>query len=123
MAKVIIAEDDKFLLKAYQVKLNKSGFEVKYATDGAEVLEILKTFKPDLIVLDLIMPKKDGFYVLEQVKANPDLKHIPILVTSNLGQKEDIDRAKALGAHDYIIKSDMSLNDLVAKISSAIASH
>ncbi len=123
MAKVIIAEDDKFLLKAYQVKLNKSGFEVKYATDGAEVLEILKTFKPDLIVLDLIMPKKDGFYVLEQVKANPDLNHIPILVTSNLGQKEDIDRAKALGAHDYIIKSDMSLNDLVAKISSAIASH
>lgn len=123
MAKVIIAEDDKFLLKAYQVKLSKSGFEVRYATDGAEVLEILKTFKPDLIVLDLIMPKHDGFYVLEQLKNDPISSKIPVLVTSNLGQKEDIDRAKALGAHEYIIKSDLSLNDLVNKISSIIARH
>jgi len=123
MARVIIAEDDKFLLKAYQVKLSKSGFEVKYATDGAEVLEILKSFKPDLIVLDLIMPKHDGFYVLEQLKANAEWKSIPVLVTSNLGQKEDIDRAKALGAQSYIVKSDMSLNDLVARISSVIAKH
>jgi CheY-like chemotaxis protein len=118
MAKVLIAEDDKFLLKAYQVKLKGSQLEVKFASDGEEVLTALKTFKPDLLVLDLIMPKKDGFSVLEHIKADPELKHIPVLVTSNLGQKEDIDRAKSLGAKDYIIKSDMSLSQLLSKIHS-----
>jgi DNA-binding response OmpR family regulator len=123
MAKVLIAEDDKFLLKAYQVKLSKSGHDVKYARNGSEALSVLEEFSPDLVVLDLIMPGKDGFTVLEEMKKDEKLKHIPVLVTSNLGQKEDRDRAIALGAKDYIIKSDLSLNDLVGKINSIIAHH
>ena len=118
--KVLVAEDDKFLGNAYRVKLTKSGFDVQIATDGDEALAILQKFTPDLILLDLVMPKRDGFSTLGEIKKNPALKNIPIIVASNLGQKEDLDKAKALGANDYIIKSDMSMDALVQKIKSHI---
>jgi DNA-binding response OmpR family regulator len=105
--KILIAEDDKFLLNAYRVKFSKAGFEIKIVSDGEEALEALKTFVPDAMLLDLVMPKKDGFAVLEAVKADANLKKIPVIVASNLGQKEDIERAQKLGANDYIIKSDI----------------
>ena len=92
MAKVLVAEDDKYLASAYRVKLTKAGYELKIASDGQEALEILKTFTPDVMLLDLIMPVRDGFSVLEEIKKNPSLKNIPIIITSNLSQKEDIDR-------------------------------
>lgn len=114
--KILIAEDDKFLLNAYRVKFTKAGFDIQIATDGEEALVILKTFRPDVILLDLVMPKKDGFAVLQTVKADPALKNIPVIVASNLGQKEDIERAKSLGAIDYIIKSDILLDNLVKKV-------
>jgi DNA-binding response OmpR family regulator len=116
MKKILVAEDDKFLGSAYRVKLAKSGFEVQVATDGNEALAALQTFMPDLILLDLIMPTKDGFETLTELKANDAWKNIPVIVASNLGQKEDIDKAQALGANDFIIKSDLSMSDLVAKI-------
>ncbi len=121
--KVLVAEDDKFLLNAYKVKLTKVGYELKTATDGDEVFEVLKDFIPDVIILDLIMPKKDGFHVLQQMQDNDKFKHIPVIVASNLGQKEDIDHAMKLGAKDYIIKSDFSLSALVNKINSLVHSH
>ena len=119
--KVLVAEDDNFLMSAYSTKLAKEGFEFKIASDGEEVLEILKTFTPDVLLLDLVMPRKDGFAVLEEIKKMDGFKDIPVIVTSNLGQKEDIDRAMALGARDFITKSNLSMSDLVEKIKSVAA--
>jgi len=118
MKKILIAEDDKFLANALRVKLCKSGFDVKNATDGEEALKMIKVFSPDLILLDLVMPVKDGFAVLEELRADENLNKIPVIIASNLGQSEDIDRGMALGAKGYVIKSDLSLDDLVKKINS-----
>lgn len=118
--KVLIAEDDHFLVKAYQVKLEKEGFEVQIANDGEQALEILKSFVPDVIILDLVMPRKDGFATLAEIKQNPSLKDIPVVVASNLGQSEEIGRATELGATDVVTKSDMSLDALVTKIRSYV---
>jgi two-component system phosphate regulon response regulator PhoB/two-component system alkaline phosphatase synthesis response regulator PhoP len=118
--KILIGEDDKFLASAYRLKLTKVGFEIQIARDGEEVLKMLQTFTPDLILLDLVMPIKDGFAALEEIRANQSFKSIPILVASNLGQKEDIDRAMGLGANDFVVKSDLSLDELIKKINSML---
>ena len=118
MAKILVAEDDKFLANAYRVKFNKAGYEIKIVSDGQDAIDSLEAFTPDIILLDLIMPIKDGFSVLEELKKNDKWKNIPVIVASNLGQKEDIDRGMALGATDYIIKSQMPINDVLAKINS-----
>jgi DNA-binding response OmpR family regulator len=120
MAKILVAEDDKFLVNAYRVKLTKAGYEVQVALDGQQAMDALKTFKADLILLDLMMPVKDGFAVLEEVAKDPALKAIPIIIASNLGQKEDIDRGMSLGAKDYVVKSDLSLDTLIKKIQTII---
>ena len=78
MAKVLIIEDDTFLANAYRVKLTKAGFEIKIATDGQEGIDMLSTFAPDAILLDLVMPKKDGFATLAELKTNENWKHIPV---------------------------------------------
>ena len=116
MKKILIVEDDKYLANALRVKLTHTGFDVKNAADGEEALKIVKEFFPDLILLDLVMPVKDGFTVLKELKDNENWKKIPVIIASNLGQKEDIDKGMALGAIDYIIKSDISLHDLIIKI-------
>lgn len=118
--KILIAEDDKFLGNAYQAKFSLSGFEVKLATDGNEALVALQTFIPDVILLDLMMPVKDGYATLQEIKANPKLKNIPVIVASNLGQAEDVQRALSLGAVDFVVKSDLSLNTLIEKINKMI---
>ena len=109
MKKILVAEDDKFLGNAYRVKLIKSGFEVRLVTDGDEALKILETFTPDIILLDLVMPIRDGFSTLTQLKADERFKNIPVLIASNLGQNEDKEKGLALGAKDFITKSDISL--------------
>jgi len=114
--KIIVAEDDKFLSNAYRVKLTKEGFDVKMVGDGQELIDLLKTYIPHLIILDILMPVKDGFEALKEIRANPKLANIPIIIATNLGQKNDVDQGLALGANDYIIKSDLSLEDLVVKI-------
>jgi len=116
MVKILVAEDDKFLASAYRLKLQKNDFEVIVATDGEEAIKMIKSEKPDLILLDLVMPVKDGFVVLEEIKKDEGLKIIPVIVASNLGQKEDIDRAMGLGADDFVVKSDLSLEALINKI-------
>ncbi len=116
MKKILVAEDNKYLANAYRVKLEKTGYEVLLAGNGEEVMKILETTIPDLIVLDLVMSGIDGFGVLEEMNKNPAFKTIPIIVSSNLGQKEDVDRAKALGAKDYFIKSEVEPDDIVEKI-------
>lgn len=116
MKKILIAEDDTFLAAAYRLKLAKSGFDVKLVKDGQEALNAVEEFTPDLLVLDLMMPVKDGYTTLQELRANPKHHALPILVASNLGQAEDIEKAKRLGATDFIIKSDIKLEDLVKKI-------
>ena len=115
-SKILIAEDDQFILKAMTTKLTKEGYEVKIAVDGIQLMDILKSYIPDLIILDLLMPKKDGFEVLKEVKGVQRLKNIPILIASNLGQENDIQQVLALGATDYLIKSEFTLESLVQKI-------
>lgn len=116
MKKILIAEDDKFLSSAYRVKLAKAGFEVHMASDGQEAISLLQNVTPDLILLDLIMPVKDGFATLQEIKANPAWKTIPVIVASNLGQKEDIEKSTQLGANDFVVKSDLSLDSVIEKI-------
>lgn len=120
MAKILVAEDDKFLATAYRAKLSKAGFEVQIANDGEELLAMLANFVPDVILLDLIMPKKDGFSALTEIKANDAWKAIPVIIASNLGQKEDIEKGLQLGAKDFVIKSEMSLEDLIAKVNKVV---
>jgi DNA-binding response OmpR family regulator len=118
VGKVLVIEDDKFLASAYRAKLTKSGFEVQVAGDGEDGLQMLQTFTPDIILLDLVMPRKDGFATLPEIRKI--LKDVPVIVTSNLGQKEDLDKAMELGATDYLIKSDLSMDALVTKINGFI---
>lgn len=113
---ILIAEDDKFLASAYKVKLSKEGHEADIAENGEIALKFLQQNSYDILVLDLIMPVKDGFAVLKEIKDMPSLHNLPILIASNLGQKEDIDKGLALGAKDFVIKSDMSLDNLVQRI-------
>ncbi len=119
-AKVLIIEDDHFLSSILKSKLEKEGFEVHQAFDGDEGLAILQTFKPNLILLDLIMPKLSGFDVLQQVSVDPELSQIPIMVASNLGQDSDIQKAKSLGAIDYYVKVRTSIDELAQLVKNVI---
>ena len=121
MTKVLVAEDDKFLSKAYAAKLKKEGFDVVLAGNGEEAVEKTKSEKPDVVLLDLIMPKKDGFDSLSDIKKDQTTKNIPVVILSNLGQEEDIERGKKLGAVDYLVKSNISIQDVVNKIKQVLA--
>lgn len=116
MSKILVAEDDKFLANAYRVKLTKEGFETMIVSNGEEVLQALGNFSPDIILLDLMMPKIDGFIVLQILRTTDKWKNVPVIITSNLGQKEDIEKGMKMGATDYIIKSDTAIGDILTKI-------
>ncbi len=114
---ILLIEDDKFLRKVYSVKLEKEGYDLLIAKNGEEALTLLFHNKPDLILLDLILPKITGFDLLTTLKTSDDYKKdIKVIILSNLGQKSDIDKAKSLGAIDYIVKSNTSMVDVVATI-------
>ncbi len=115
--KILIVEDDRFLREIASQKLEADGFVVESATNGTEALEHLeKNARPDIIVLDLILPGISGFEVLEKVKQNAVLKDIPVVILSNLGQEEDIEKAKSLGATDYLVKAHFSFAEIIKKI-------
>ncbi|MCA9381220.1 response regulator [Candidatus Dojkabacteria bacterium] len=112
--RILIAEDEKAIISVLSIKLESSGFIVDKAMNGKEALELLQKNEYDLVLLDLIMPIVNGFEVLEYVKENNiDAK---IIVTSNLGQEEDVKKAEGLGALDYFVKSDMTLSQIVEGI-------
>lgn len=104
------------MIKVLKEKFEKEGFKVSLAADGVEALSVIKKAKPDLVLLDLVLPKKDGFEVLEEMKASGDLKMIPVIVLSNLGQDEEIKRALNLGAKDYLVKTQHPINEVVEKV-------
>jgi CheY-like chemotaxis protein len=120
---ILLAEDDRFLRKAADTALRRHGFSVVTATNGEEALEALRTMKPDLILLDLIMPKVQGFEVLRSVKENPATAHIPVVVLSNLGQEGDVKRAMESGATAYFVKANLTLEDMVTQVESVLAAH
>jgi len=115
-AKILVVEDETFLVKIYAVKLKKEGYDVSIANDGETAVKMAADVKPDLILLDLILPKMNGFEALERIRANVENKKTPVIVLSNLGQEEDIKRAESLGADDYLVKANFSIQDIVTKI-------
>lgn len=114
--RILLVEDDKFFREFYAFKLKEKNIEVGQAGDGEEALKIIPEFKPDLIILDLIMPKKDGFELLKDMSADTYMSQIPVLVFSTLGQQKDVDRAKQLGAKGYVNKSFFDFDNLLNMI-------
>ena len=115
--KLLIIEDEVDLAKVLEEKFVNEGFQVvKIAHDGMEATSLIKSFRPDIILLDLLLPKKDGFQILEELKDDPELKHIPVIVLSNLGEDEEIKRALSLGAKDYYVKVQHPIKEIVEKV-------
>jgi len=119
-AKVLIVEDDKFLRDLIVQKLKREGFAIFEAVDGEEGLKITKEKHPDIILLDLILPGQDGFEVLRRIKSDTSIAQIPVIVLSNLGQKEDMDRAMSGGAEDFMVKAHFTPGEIIAKVKSVL---
>ncbi len=114
--KILIIEDDKFLRELISRKVSDEGFDVAEAVDGEEGVKKVKTEKPDLILLDLILPGIDGFEVLSRTKEDLNSASIPVIILSNLGQKEEVEKGLKLGAVDYLIKAHFTPGEIVEKI-------
>ncbi len=113
---VLIVEDDVFLAEIYQKKFEMEGFKVSMANNGEKGLADIKKKKPDIVLLDILLPKLDGFAVLEAAKADPAIKDIPIILLTNLGQKDDVQRGLDEGAVDYLIKTHFKPSEVVDKV-------
>lgn len=120
--KILFIDDDNFLRKVYNSELTENGYEVILAIDGKEGLEKAKLEKPNLIILDMILPVMNGFEVLTGLKNNDETKHIPVIILSNLGQEIDKKKGIDLGAIDYLVKDNTTLNIIVDKINEYINS-
>lgn len=116
--KIALVEDDADIREMYKMKLELNGYDVLVAEDGAKALDLIKKTNPDLVLLDILLPKKDGFEVLKEIKDSTDekVKSIPVIMLSNLSNKEDIDEAKKLGALDYLVKAKISPKEAAEKI-------
>ncbi len=117
-SRILVAEDEKPIAHALELKLTSAGFNVTVVGDGEAALEAIATSNFDLIILDIMMPKKNGFEVLQALKDKQN--KTPVTIASNLGQPEDLARAKALGAKDYFIKSDTSLAGIIEHVKSLL---
>jgi len=119
LAKILLVEDDQILAEMYQTKFDIAGFEVKVAVNGEDCLKTLQKYTPDLILLDILMPKVNGFQVLKEIKKKSILRQIPVILLTNLGETEvDMNQelAEALGVSDYLIKSRHTPEEIVAKV-------
>jgi DNA-binding response OmpR family regulator len=113
---ILIIEDDKFLRDLIVQKVAKEGFNVSAAIDGEDGVKKIKEEKPDLVLLDLILPGIDGFEVLAQVREEESLKSLPVIILSNLGQREDVEKGLRLGAIDYLVKAHFTPGEIIYKI-------
>jgi DNA-binding response OmpR family regulator len=118
---VLLAEDDRFLRRAAEARLRRHGLEVLTAADGEEALRIARAEPLDLVLLDVVMPKLQGFEVLKALKQDVATARIPVIVLSNLGQQRDVAQAMALGAVAFLIKAHLSLQDLVDRVDAVLA--
>ena len=115
--KILLVEDDPMIVRMYQRKLEQEGFKVSLAFNGEEGLAALKQDKPDIVLLDIMMPKMNGIEMLKAVKADPSLKDIPVVILTNLGDRpEDVQKAKDLGAEDYWVKANIPLKEIVERV-------
>ena len=113
---VFIVEDDEVLLRALYILFHEGNYTIATATDGETAVSMAQRLKPDVVLLDLLLPKMDGFDVLKALKADPKLKSTPVIVLSNLGDTASMEKAKKLGADDYFVKADTDLSVLEEKI-------
>lgn len=118
--KILIIEDDKFLRELISQKLLKEGYDIIEAVDGEKGIKTVKEENPELVLLDLILPGIDGFEVLSRMKKDPVLAEIPVIILSNLGQKDDIERGLKMGAVDYLIKAHFTPGEIVEKIKTVL---
>jgi len=116
--KILLIEDDKTLIEMYTLKFKQDGLDLITVENGEEGLNSAKTQLPAVVLLDIMMPKMDGFAVLTELKKDDKTKDIPVLLLSNLGQKADIEKGKKLGATDYIVKASMTPTQVVEKVKS-----
>lgn len=122
MTKILIVEDDSFVIDIYHTKLSQEGYEVIEARNGIEAMKKLEEIRPDLILLDIIMPYMDGLEVLRKIKKDEKLKTIPIILLTNLSQKEEINEGLGLGVDDYLIKSHFTPSEVLEKIKICLGS-
>lgn len=121
MAKILIVEDDVFLLKMYAKKFQVAGYVVELAHDGLEGLSKAKTFNPDLILMDILMPKLSGIEALDKLKADDATKHIPVVMATNLSTTDDAQTALKKGAIKYVVKSEVTPTQLVQIVASILS--
>ncbi|MCK4553410.1 response regulator [Candidatus Parcubacteria bacterium] len=114
--KVLLVEDDKTISLMYKIKIETGGFEVLTADNGADGLKLAKKQKPDIIMLDVILPQLDGFSVLEELKKDASTKNIPVVMLTNLGTEEDKEKGEKLGAADYLVKASLTPAQVEEKI-------
>lgn len=114
--KILLVEDEEIMIDLLQKKLTKEGYEVSVARDGEEGLKVMKEVKPNLILLDIVMPKMGGFEVMEEMVKNEELKKIPVIIISNSGQPVELDRAQKLGAKDWLIKTEFEPQEVIDKV-------
>ena len=119
--KVLIVEDDVFLAQLLANRIEKVGVKVLRAADGEEGVKSLKENKPDLVLLDLILPKKSGFELLEEMRADPAIQGTPVIIVSNLGQESDVAKGKELGAIEYFVKAKTSIDGLVERVKAILS--
>lgn len=120
-ATILIVEDDAFLSSMYADKFQTEGFDVATATNGTDALKTASERVPDIILLDVMLPQMDGFSVLEQLKNEEKTKNIPVLLLTNLSQKEDVERGQQLGAADFLIKAHFMPNEVVKKVRTVLS--
>ena len=114
--KILFIEDDPFLIDIYSNKIKQAGFSVEVAEDGERGLQKIKEEKPDLVLLDIVLPKMDGWEVLEKIRQEESLKDLKVVILSNLGQKEEVDKGLALKATKYLIKAHYTPSEVIEEI-------
>ena len=114
--KILVVEDDRFLRELITQKLVREGYEISEAADGEEGVKKAEEIKPDVILMDLILPGIDGFEAISKIKEKPELENVPIIILSNLGQRDDVERGLKLGAVDFLIKAHFTPGEIIEKI-------
>ena len=120
LKKILLIEDDKFLRELMNKKLLTMGYDVVAAADGESGLTMIKEAKPDVVLLDLILPGINGFEVLERAKKDPDTMNVPVIILSNLGQSEDIEKGLKLGAKDFLVKAHFTPQEIINKLKTIV---
>lgn len=116
MKKILLVEDDPFLMDIYATKLKEAGFSVEIAEEGDGALSKIKELRPDLVLLDIVLPHLDGWEIIRQIKSNPETKDLKVIILSNLGQKNEVEKGLKLGAEKYLIKAHYTPTEIVAEI-------